>query len=83
MVFLESLDVRLDRPRDFPRVFDREEMADDLTVIFGLTRQPKRRIPFLRDFGVGHHLNSLRRSGDFAGVVGGFGTLPFISAERP
>jgi hypothetical protein len=83
LVFLESLEVRLDRSLDFPRVLDREEMADDLAVMFSLTRQPKRRIPFLRDFSVRHHLNFLRCSGDFTGVFGGFGTLPFISSERP
>jgi hypothetical protein len=38
MVLLEPLEVRLDRPSDFPRILDREKMADDLTVMFSLAR---------------------------------------------
>jgi hypothetical protein len=50
VILLKPVEVRLDRSRDFPRVFDRKEMADDLTIMFSLTRQTKRRIFFLRDF---------------------------------
>jgi hypothetical protein len=58
-------------------------MADDLTVMFILTRQTQRRIPFLCDFSVGHHLTFCDGSGDFVRLIGGFGTLPFINADRP
>ena len=60
MILLKPLEVRLDRSRDFPRVLDRKEMADDPTVMLSLARQTKRRIFFFRDFSVRHHLNFLR-----------------------
>jgi hypothetical protein len=41
VILLKPLEVRLDRSCDLPRVLDRKEMADDLTVMLGLARRTK------------------------------------------
>jgi hypothetical protein len=61
MIFLQPLEMRLDRSGDFPRVLYREEMPDNLTIVLGLPREVKRRIFLLCNFSVGHHLDLLRR----------------------
>ena len=47
MVFLQPLEMRLDRTRDLTRILDRQEMPDDLGVVFGLARQTQREVEFL------------------------------------
>jgi hypothetical protein len=59
VLLLNPLDARPLRSRDFPRILDPKEMADDLTVMLSLARKTKRRI-FFRDFRVRHHQNFLR-----------------------
>ena len=49
VILLKPLEARLDRSRNFLRVLDRKEMTNDLTVMFSLARQTKRRIFFFCD----------------------------------
>jgi len=61
VVFLKPLKVRLDRSCNLFRIFHGQEMPHNLAVMFGLPREPKRRVLLLRDFCIGHYLNLLER----------------------
>jgi len=61
MIFLQPFEMRFDRSGDFPRVLYRKKVPHNLTIMFGLTREAKRRILLLRHFRVGHYLDLLRR----------------------
>ena len=81
MVLPKPLEVRRDCSPDFPRVLDCKEMPDDLTIMFGLTRQTKRRILFSAISASDITWTLCDGSGDCARSVRGFGTLPFINAD--
>ena len=75
--------MRLDRPSDFPRVLYCEKIPHDLIVMFRLPREAKRRVVLFCNFGVGHHLDLCDAPGGLVAFASGFGTLPFINANRP
>ena len=60
-IFLQPLEMRLDRDRDVFGIFHRQKIAYELAVMFGLAWEAKSRIPFLLYFRIGHNLNFLGR----------------------
>lgn len=61
MILLKALKMSLNRNGNFWRIFNGKEMADNLRILFCLTRKPERRIALFLDFAVSHDLNDFRR----------------------
>ena len=61
MILLQPLETRPDCPGNPPRVLYRKKMPHDLTIMFALSRKAQRWVLLLRNFGVGHYLDYLRR----------------------
>ena len=55
MILQKPLELLVNCRRDFSLVLYCEEMIDNLTIMFALPRQAKRRVLLLCNFGAGHH----------------------------
>ena len=61
MIFLQPLEMCVDRCGDLLEFFTARKMPHDLTIMFGLPRKTKCGVLLLCNFGIGHYLDLLRR----------------------